>query len=110
MSTRLDVARSLTIERGKDSFNLVRVSEPDCAANRCAGRNGLNSKTCSAVAVHGPFSIPPYSSVLDDLIDPVNDTRYVAEKLEQKRPQHFDAWTLLDEHGQERKYQTEKNQ
>jgi hypothetical protein len=48
--------------------------------------------------------------VLYDLVDPVDDTRYVPEKLEQKRPQHLDARTLLDEHSQERKYQAEKNQ
>jgi hypothetical protein len=42
-------------------------------------------------------------SVFDDLVDPVDHARNMTTELKEERPQHLEAWTVLDEDGQERR-------
>lgn len=49
-------------------------------------------------------------SVLDHLVYAIDDAGDVAEQLKEKRPQHFDAGTLLDEHGEEGQDQAQQDE
>src|ERR1700761_4867322 len=55
------------------------------------------SRLCGADGTTGPWQAgsAPSPSILDDLVDAVDDARDVAAKLEEERPQYLQAWTIL---------------